>query len=74
MNDKENLTLDQKSLKALFHTPLQLLEHALECLCWFEVLPHIKNQVFVESLTLVYDGVKEICIYSLLEGVYLLAQ
>ena len=25
MNDEENLTLHQKSLKALFHTPLQLL-------------------------------------------------
>ena len=24
MNDEENLTLHQKSLKALFHTPLQL--------------------------------------------------
>ena len=40
MNDEENLTLHQKSLKALFHTPL----HYYYCYC------HLENvTVFISS-------------------------
>ena len=35
MNDEENLTLHQKSLKALFHTPLQLC-----CIDLLELINH----------------------------------